>query len=248
MLKTLCSNENDVPRPSEPVTINMPLQMTIARRFKRRLKCWLYDLYVAENSAIHPIEFKGKESKAICMQFLNLYKRYTTTGIGDKTRRNFSINPLRYAKHPLNPNKTLLGHIVGNSGDDEQDISLSWLVRFLSRALNYTPTPAAYNDSQNDQFIKVLRVAVLIAFLVSNYSLGVEVEINKNIPGGDEEEGGDLSILTKLSMHKKEYKNTVVSKTKRCSKAHTETVFNRAFNHVSKWIEYIEACTLRQRR
>eukprot|EP00943_MAST-04B_sp_MAST-4B-sp1_P000133 g133.t1 len=206
-------------KPSEPVTINMPLQMTtIARRFKRRLKCWLYDLYVAENSAIHPIEpFKGKESKAICMQFLNLYKRYTTTGIGDKTRRNFSINPLRYAKHPLNPNKTLLGHIVGNSGDDEQDISLSWLVRFLSRALNYTPTPAAYNDSQNDQFIKVLRVAVLIAFLVSNYSLGVEVEINKNIPGGDEEEGGNLSMDSDEAdyAHKKEYKNTVVSKTEK---------------------------------
>ena len=76
-------------KPSEPVTINMPLQMTtIARRFKRRLKCWLYDLYVAENSAIHPIEpFKGKESKAICMQFLNLYNVIPQRVLGTNTAK-----------------------------------------------------------------------------------------------------------------------------------------------------------------
>ena len=154
------------------------------------------------------------------MQFLNLYRRYATPGIGDETRRNFSINPLRYVKRPLNPNKTLLSHIIGSSGDgsnEEQDISLSWLVRFLSRALNYTPTPAAYNDSQNDQFTKILRAAVLIAFLVSNISLGVEVEINKNVPSDDEEEGSNLSIDTDEAeyAYEKEYKNTVASKTEK---------------------------------
>ena len=52
---------------------------------------------------------------------------------------------------------------------------------------------------------------------MSNISLGVEVEINKNVPGDDEEEGSNLSIDTDEAeyAYEKEYKNTVVSKTEK---------------------------------
>ena len=213
--------------PIEKIYVNIPLDMTsIARRMNRRIKCWLYESYLEKKSKAHPMHnFKTEEITDACKQFLNGYKEYSTTNFGveeNKKKRNYERFPFQFLKRPLDPRKKILNHITDavpgsvadNDEEEKRDKKLDWIVNFLKRRLDYSPTPNIYIEGKNDQFMKVFKAAIFVAYLSSNASAGFETEIESNekndIVGEDEssdddgDEGGHY--------HKKTYKRKVTSK------------------------------------